>query len=61
MNEEAPTNAIGSGNIAGSGGAGGEPGVKKTSYKKKNAAEAPDPVMSAGPLRRSFKQFIQGK
>lgn len=62
--EEAPVNSAGGGNIAGIGvGAKGEPGVKPAAmskYKKKNQAEAPSPVV--GPtLRRSFKQFIQGK
>ena len=65
LSEDAPANAVGGGNIAGMGvGPQGEPGVRPKAlkrYKDKNAAEAPDPVMSAGPLRRSFKQFSKGK
>ncbi len=59
MNEEAPVNAVGGGNIAGMGvGPKGEPGVKPKAmkkYKNKNAAEAP----KAG--RKSFSLFMQGK
>ncbi len=58
MNEEAPTNAVSTGNIKGTGGAGGEPGVGPKAmkkYKNKNAVEAP----KAG--RKSFTLFMQGK
>lgn len=59
MNEEAPANAVGGGNIAGMGvGAAGEPGVGKKAHKKykdKNAAAAP----KAG--RKSFGLFMKGK
>jgi hypothetical protein len=62
MNEEAPTNAAGSGSIDGIGvGAKGEPGVRKTKYQKKNAAEAPKGPVMDGMVRRklpSFKQFM---
>jgi len=34
VNEEAPVNAIGAGNIAGSGGEGGEPGVSRSAKKR---------------------------
>ena len=65
LDEDAPANAVGGGNIAGAGvGPSGEPGVRPkamSKYKRKNQAEAPDPVMSPTPMRRSFKQFIQGK
>ena len=59
MNEDAPANAVGGGNIAGIGvGADGEPGVTPKwmkKYKAKNAAGAP----KAG--RKSFSLFLQGK
>ncbi len=64
MSEEAPANAVGSGNIAGMGvdkpgrPGSGEPGVRKAAmnrYKKKNQAEAP----KAG--RKSFGLFLKGK
>ena len=59
MQEEAPTNAVGGGNIAGMGvGTQGEPGVgpkAMSKYKRKNAAEAP----KAG--RKTFSMFIQGR
>ena len=59
MNEEAPANAVGGGNIAGMGvGSAGEPGVGKKAHKKykdKNAAAAP----KAG--RKSFSMFMKGK
>jgi len=59
MNEEAPANAVGGGNIAGMGvGSQGEPGVGKKAHKKhkaKNAAAAP----KAG--RKSFAIFMKGK
>ena len=62
MNEEAPTNAAGNGSIDGIGvGAKGEPGVRKTKYQKKNAAEAPKSPVMDGMVRRklpSFKQFM---
>lgn len=65
IGEDAPANAVGGGNIAGMGvGSQGEPGVRPKAlkrYKDKNAAEAPDPVMTTSPMRRSFKQFIKGK
>lgn len=60
--EEAPTNAAGSGSVEGIGvGAKGEPGVRKTKYQKKNAAEAPKGPVMDGMVRRklpSFKQFM---
>jgi hypothetical protein len=41
IKEEAPTNSVGSGAIAGVGvGPAGEPGVRKTKYKKNNEQEA---------------------
>lgn len=59
MNEEAPANAVGGGNIAGMGvGPQGEPGVTPKAmkrYKDKNAAAAP----KAG--RKSFSVFMKGK
>lgn len=59
MNEEAPANAVGGGNIAGMGvGPQGEPGVTPKAmkrYKDKNAASAP----KAG--RKSFSLFMKGK
>lgn len=59
MNEEAPANAVGGGNIAGMGvGAQGEPGVTPKAmkrYKDKNAAAAP----KAG--RKAFSVFMKGK
>jgi hypothetical protein len=59
MNEEAPANAVGGGNIAGMGvGPQGEPGVGKKAHKKhkdRNAAAAP----KAG--RKSFAIFMKGK
>lgn len=60
--EEAPTNAAGSGSVEGIGvGPKGEPGVRKTKYQKKNAAEAPKSPVMDGMVRRklpSFKQFM---
>lgn len=57
IEEEAPTNAVGSGNVAGMGvGPQGEPGVKKTKYKKDN-------VVLAATLKRkvkSFKDYTRG-
>lgn len=65
MQEEAPANAVGGGNIAGMGvGPQGEPGVRPKAmsrYKRKNQAEAPDPVMSPVMKRKSFTQFAKGK
>jgi hypothetical protein len=62
LKEEAPTNAAGGGSIDGIGvGARGEPGVRKTKYQKKNAAEAPKSPVMDGMVRRkmpSFKQFM---
>ncbi len=59
MEEEAPVNAVGGGNIAGIGvGPKGEPGIKPKAmakYKRKNAAEAPQ----AG--RKTFTQFVTGR
>lgn len=59
IDEDAPANAVGGGNIAGIGvGANGEPPVRKgpmDKYKRKNAAEAPKPG------RKTFTQFLQGK
>ena len=52
----APTNSVGTGNIAGSGGAGGEPGLTPKAmdrYKKGNQKSAP--VLMK---RKSFKEFI---
>lgn len=57
--EDAPTNAVGGGNIAGAGvGPNGEPGVTPKwmkRYKDKNAAGAP----KAG--RKTFGMFLKGK
>ena len=59
MEEEAPVNAVGGGNIAGMGvGPNGEPGLKPkamSKYKRKNAAEAPTPG------RKTFSAFLKGK
>lgn len=59
MNEEATANAVGGGNIAGTGvGPQGEPPVRPKAmarYKRKNAAEAP----KAG--RKTFTMFMKGK
>lgn len=59
FDEEAPTNAIGGGNIAGAGiGPSGEPGVGPRAmrrYKRKNQQQAP---RSAG--RKTFSQFVGG-
>lgn len=59
MQEEAPANAAGGGNVAGMGvGPDGEPGVTPKAikkYKDNNASEAP----KAG--RKSFSLFMQGK
>lgn len=65
MNEEAPANAVGGGNIAGMGvGPNGEPGVRPkamSKYKRKNQAEAPSPILGSIGKRKTFTQFIQGK
>jgi hypothetical protein len=59
MNEEAPGNVVGSGNIAGMGvGPNGEPGVTPKAmarYKRKNKEDEP----KAG--RKSFSIFMKGK
>lgn len=56
--EDAPTNMVGGGNIAGTGvGADGEPGVTKsamTKYKRKNIKNAPKGVIMDPLLRRKF-------
>ena len=61
--EGAPTNSAGGGAIDGIGvGVRGEPGVRKTKYKDKNAAEAPKSPVMDGMVRRklpSFKQFME--
>lgn len=58
MNEDAPTNSVGGGSIAGIGvGPGGEPGVKRkamTKYQRKNQKEAPG-------RRVTFAEFLKGK
>lgn len=65
MQEEAPTMSVGTGKIAGMGvGPQGEPGVKPkamSKYKRKNAQEAPSPILSSVGRRKNFTQFIQGK
>lgn len=65
MQEEAPVNAVGGGNIAGMGvGKDGEPGVRPkamSKYKRKNAQEAPSPIITPMGRRKTFAQFIQGK
>lgn len=65
LKEDAPVNAVGGGNIAGIGvGSKGEPGVKPkamSKYKRKNAQEAPSPILNSIGRRKSFSQFIQGK
>lgn len=64
MNEEAPTNSVGSGAIKGTGGLGGEPGVQPKwmkKHKEENARNAPSPIMSPVQRRKTFTQFIQGK
>lgn len=57
MNEEAPTMAVSSGKVAGMGaGPQGEPGVKKTKYKKDN-------IVMTDMLKRkvkSFKDYTRG-
>lgn len=57
--EEAPANAVGSGNIAGMGvGPDGEPGVSPKAmsrYKRKNASEAPNTTP-----RKTFTAFMKG-
>jgi len=51
VDEEAPTNSIGAGKIAGAGvGPDGEPGVKKTKYKKKNELDNTNLFARAKPL-----------
>lgn len=62
--EEAPTNAVGGGNIAGTGGLGGEPGVTPKwmkKHKEENVRNAPSPIMSPVQKRKTFTQFIQGR
>ncbi len=65
LEEEAPANAVGGGNIAGMGvGAKGEPGVRPKAmsrYKRRNQAEAPSPIMSPVMKRKSFTEFLKGK
>jgi hypothetical protein len=65
MSEEAPANVVGSGNIAGMGvGTQGEPGVGRRAmsrYKRKNAADAPDPIITNMQRRKSLSQFIKGE
>jgi len=64
-NEEAPANSVGGGKIAGMGvGAQGEPGVNlkaRTRYAKKNAVEAPSPIMSPLATRKTLTDFSKGK
>lgn len=51
MGEEAPANAVGGGKVAGMGvGPQGEPGVKKTKYKKDN-------IVMTDTLKRNMKSF----
>ena len=63
--EEAPANAIGGGNIAGAGvGPAGEPGVGPAAHRRhrrRNAANAPDPVMAPTMRRKTFSQFMRGE
>ncbi len=65
IKEDSPTNAVGGGNIAGMGvGPNGEPGVSPKAmnkYKRKNAKNAPSPVMSSVMKRKTFKEFMKGK
>jgi hypothetical protein len=52
--EEAPTNSVGSGAIAGVGvGPDGEPGVRKTKYKRKNEQDTP---VLQNMIRRKLQQ-----
>lgn len=64
VDEEAPANAVGGGNIASTGvGPDGEPGVGRTAlerHKKRNKKNAPSPVMGEVQKRASFKQFMKG-
>jgi hypothetical protein len=61
----APANNVGSGNIKGTGGAGGEPGVQPKwmrKYKRENEANAPkSPVMGGMQTRKTLTAFRQGK
>lgn len=65
IHEEAPANAVGGGNIAGTGvGPNGEPGVHPkamSKYKRKNQAEAPSPILGSIGKRKSFTEFMKGK
>ena len=65
INEDAPTNSAGSGNIAGiRAGPNGEPGVKIKNinkYKKKNQEEAPDPIIGSLNRRKTYLEFVKGK
>ena len=59
MNEEAPTNSVSGGDVAGLGGSTGEPGFKKPAinkYKKDNMKNAPGPLQLT--RRKSFKEYI---
>ena len=57
IKEEAPTNAVSGGNVAGMGvGPQGEPGIKKTKYKKDN-------IIITDMIKRkvkSFKDYTRG-
>ena len=72
MKEEvvAPANNVGSGNIKGTGGAGGEPGVRPkamSKYKRANIEQEKEITKSMGPMiapmatRKSLSQFKTGK
>lgn len=53
----APTNSVGTGNIAGSGGAGGEPGLTPEAMKKYKAGnQRGAPTLMK---RKSFKEFVK--
>lgn len=57
----APTNNVGAGNIKGTGGAGGEPGVTPKWMKKHKDTNATSPVMTPVQQRKTLAQFKQGK
>ena len=66
INEDAvpPTNNVGSGNIKGTGGAGGEPGVRPkfmNKYKRENMANAPKSPVIGMTARKTLVDFRQGK
>ena len=60
----APTNNVGSGNIKGTGGAGGEPGVQPKwmrKYKRENEANSPKSPVMGMTTRKTLTAFRQGK